>query len=200
VGPRRPTLAVLRALALWLFFAIITSTEGLTERLLQPPLPPVLVVLLTVMVLTVAATSAWFREWLVALDVRVLVLVHVTRFVAGLWFLVLYTRGALPYAFAVPGGIGDMLVAVLAVGVALVTDARATRGRRLLIAWNVVGLIDILMVVGTAGRSFVVDPPSMVALLRFPLSLVPTFLVPIIIATHVILFARVWRMSEGARR
>ena len=41
------------------------------------------------------------------LDLRLLVLYHLTRFV-GVWFLVLYSRGELPYAFAVPGGWGDI--------------------------------------------------------------------------------------------
>ena len=122
-------------------------------------------------------------------------LVHVTRFVAGLWFLVLYARGALPYAFAVPGGIGDMLVALLAIPVVLATDARATRRRGLVAAWNALGLADILMVVAAAGRIGLADPASMAPLLQLPLVLLPTFLVPIIIATHVILFVRLARRS-----
>jgi hypothetical protein len=193
--PARPTLAVTRALAVWLAAAVGFGMTGLPSRLLVFPLPPVLIALLTLAILTVAVTSAWFREWLTAVDVRALVLVHVTRFAAGLAFLVLYGRGELPYAFAVPGGIGDMVVAVLAVGVVLATDARATRRRGLIVAWNVIGLADILMVVATAVRIGSVDPEAMAALLRLPLVVLPTFLVPIIIATHLILFARLLRRA-----
>ena len=61
------------------------------------------------------------------------------------------------------------------------------------LAWNVFGLVDIVLVVATATRLGVADPGSMRALLELPLSLLPTFLVPIIIATHIIIFARLAR-------
>ena len=196
MNPARPSLAVLRALLFWFLVALVMGIADMPSRLLRPPLPQILIAALTLMILTVAWASVWFRAWLVALDVRVLVLVHVTRFVAGLAFLVFYGRGALPYAFAVPGGAGDMLVAVLAVPVVLLTDARATRRRGLVLGWNVLGFADILMVVATAARIGAVEPAAMAALLRLPLVLLPAFLVPIIIATHVILFVRLRRATS----
>jgi len=57
----------------------------------------------------------------------------------------------------------------------------------------VLGLADILFVVVTAARLGVADPESMAALLQLPLSLLPTFLVPLIIASHVILGVRLAR-------
>jgi hypothetical protein len=54
----------------------------------------------------------------------------------------------------------------------------------------VLGLADILFVVATAARLALADPASMAALLRLPLSLLPTFLVPLIIASHVVLGVR----------
>jgi len=59
----------------------------------------------------------------------------------------------------------------------------------------VLGLADILFVVVTAARLGVADPESMAALLRLPLSLLPTFLVPLIIASHVVLGVRLARGS-----
>src|SRR5437868_628776 len=70
------------------------------------------------------------RRWAVGVDVRALVALHVTRLVAGGYFLVVYYRdGQLPYAFAVPGGSGDMLVALLAVALLVTTSPRTARGR-----------------------------------------------------------------------
>src|SRR5256885_15852628 len=43
----------------------------------------------------------------------------------GVYFLVLYGRGELPFDFAVPGGWGDIAVATLALG--LIVGWRATR-------------------------------------------------------------------------
>ena len=131
-----------------------------------------------------------------ALDLRSLVLLHVTRFV-GIYFLVLYRRGQLPYDFAVPGGIGDIIVAALALPLALAPLADTTRQRAMRI-WNIIGLVDIVLVVLTATRLNLADPTQMHALTYLPLSLLPTFLVPLIIATHIVIFVRLARPQTSA--
>jgi len=95
----------------------------------------------------------------------------------------------LPYAFAVPGGWGDITVATLALLVCLLPLKPSLRTHAITI-WNVIGLVDILLVVVTAGRLGFEDMRQMRALTYLPLSLLPTFLVPLIIATHLMLFLR----------
>jgi hypothetical protein len=146
---------------------------------------------LTTLVLFGYFRIAAVRAWIDALELRSIVLLHVTRFV-GIAFLVLYHRGRLPYAFAVPGGIGDIVVATFALPVALAPLSGTTRLRAISI-WNVVGLIDILLVVLTAIRLNLADPTQLRELTHLPLSLLPTFLVPLIIASHIIIFVRVSR-------
>jgi hypothetical protein len=68
------------------------------------------------------------------------------------------------------------------------------RQPRSLIAWNLFGLVDIVMVLWRGMQAASADPESMRQMTLLPLSLLPTFLVPLIIATHVILFVRIWRM------
>jgi hypothetical protein len=65
---------------------------------------------------------------------------------------------------------------------------------------DTLGLIDILFVVATATRLAVADPDSLNALLRLPLSLLPTFLVPLIIAGHVFVFWRLTRREPASVR
>lgn len=134
--------------------------------------------------------------WIDRLDLRALVLLHVTRFV-GFYFLILYRRGGLPYAFAVPGGWGDIIVAALALVVCFLPMKDSAR-RRAITIWNVIGFIDILMVVTTAARLGLQNNLQMRALTYLPLSLLPTFLVPAIIATHVIIFLRLRRATTPA--
>ena len=51
--------------------------------------------------------------------------------------------------------------------------------------------------VATAARLGLADRESMAALVRLPLSLLPTFLVPLIIASHVVLGVRLARRDGG---
>jgi hypothetical protein len=174
---------------LWLLTAVYLGASGRVAAW-RPPLPQIVLAGLTALVLVAVVALARFRRWLRALDLRWLVAFHLTRFV-GIYFLVLYYRdGALPYAFAVPGGWGDILIATLALGLLASVRQLETRGG-LVGIWNTLGLIDILFVVATASRLALADPDSMNALLHLPLSLLVTFLVPLIIADHVVVFWRI---------
>jgi hypothetical protein len=182
------------ALMVWFFAAYALGDSG-RLAVLEPPAPQLILIGLTVVLLANSVTLPGFRHWLAGLDLRRFVAVHVARFV-GVYFLVLYGRGQLPYDFAVKGGWGDIVVASGAV--ALLTVPGWIARRPVVLLWNVVGLADILFVVATAARLAAADPSSMRALLRLPLSLLPTFLVPLVIATHVWIFWRLWRAPQTA--
>ena len=147
----------------------------------------------TVWMLTALALIAcWkigpIRVWALNVDLRWLVLFHLLRLVAGVYFLVLCQRATLPCAFAMRAGWGDIIVAVLTL--AVVAAMRTEFAKTLLLIWNTTGLIDIIFVVFNALRFGLTDWQSMQALRELPLSLLPTFLVPLIIASHVLIFIR----------
>ena len=171
----------------WLLLAIGLAASGQVARL-RPPVPQLILFGLTLALIAAGAMLPGFRLWLAGLNLRQIVALHLTRFV-GIYFLVLYRRGELPYDFAVPGGWGDIVVATGALILVLLVPDLARR-RPWLLAWNLLGLLDILFVVATASRLALADPWSMQALLRLPLSLLPTFLVPLLIASHLYLFVR----------
>ena len=187
-------LAIRTALWLWLIAAILAGRLLLLQRLPMPAVQGILVGLTALLVLAYRASS-FVRGWADALPLRTVVFLHVTRFV-GFYFIWLYRRGELPYAFAVPGGLGDIIVATLALGVVFAPLAPAAR-RHAMFIWNVIGLIDILLVVVTAARLGRADPLAMRALTHLPLSLLPTFLVPLIIATHILVFVRLRREAAA---
>ena len=181
----------------WLVAALGLGATGRVASW-RPPVPQLVLGGLTALLLAAVVALPRFRHWLATLDLRWLVAVHLTRFV-GLYFLLLYYRDrALPRAFAVPGGWGDIVVATLALALLTVGGGLETRPR-LVGAWNAFGLLDILFVVVTASRLAVADPGSMSAFLRLPLSLLPTFLVPILIVDHVVVFWRLRALRASVR-
>jgi len=187
-----------RYVAVGLLWFLVALGLGATGRVAnwRSPVPQLVLVGLTVLLLVVWVALPSFRRWLLGLDLRWLIALHLTRYV-GIYFLIIYYRdGALPRAFAVPGGWGDIVVATLALG--LVAAGGNLEPKRWLVGlWNTLGLIDILFVVATASRLALADPDSMNALLRLPLSLLPTFLVPLLIADHVLIF---WRVASRRTR
>lgn len=174
----------------WLVVAIALGASGALQRL-RPPGPQVVLLALTGALLIAWRLNKTFRAWLDALDLRAIVALHLSRFV-GAYFLFLFGKGELPFGFAVPGGWGDIIVATSA-GLLLLSWSFVARDRRWLAIWNLAGFIDIIFVVATAAKHALADPASMAALLRLPLSLLPTFLVPLIIASHVLIFIRLRR-------
>jgi hypothetical protein len=158
-------------------------------RALRPPAPQLLLVCATVALLVAGRTWPPLRRFWETVDLRLLVLFHLTRFV-GVYFLALHARGQLPWAFAVPGGWGDIVVAATGLLLVLLVRPDTTVGRRAYLAWNAVGLLDILGVVLTAARLAFADPASMRLLLELPLSLLLTFVVPVIVATHLWMLRR----------
>lgn len=178
-------------LALWFCGAAALGASGVLSGI-QPPMPQVLIVVLTIVSLIVVFKVPMLRGWAHDVALRALTAIHLTRFV-GIYFLLLARQGALAASFAVPAGYGDILVAMLALGLILLGEPTTRWRRGLYLVWNSLGLVDILLVVGNAARVGLADPQSMQPLLRFPLSLLPTFLVPLIITSHILIFRRLWR-------
>jgi hypothetical protein len=192
-SPRRRAGGVLIA---WFGLALIAGATGTAARL-RPPAPQVVVVLLTVALLVLERGVAWARAAVASVSLPKLVAVHVTRF-AGLAFLPFAWRGELPRAFAYPAAIGDVLVALTAI--LLIAARRPAAGRfwNFYFAWNVLGLIELALVVVNAARFALADPASMGAMLRLPLFLLPGFLVPYLLAGHVWMLRRLLALRTAA--
>ena len=153
--------------------------------------------LLTIGVLLILALSRPARARALARGARPLVAFHLTRFI-GVYFLWLYSLGVLARNFAVPAGGGDVIIAVWAAVLLVVRDWESSEMRLALLVWNVFGLFDILLVLALAARQAAADPGFRNAFASLPLSLLPTFIVPLVIASHVLMF--VWLTTHHARR
>jgi hypothetical protein len=179
----------------WLWFGgAVAAGHWLALQRLPPLAVPATTLALSGVLLVAAFRLPGLRAWLDTLDPRTFVLLHLSRLV-GAYFLILYQRGELPRAFAVPGGMGDIVVAVMTLPVVLAPLDEVGRQRAIRI-WNIVGFIHILLMILTVIRLSLTSPEQLRALTQLPSSLYPTFLLPLLIATHVILLHR----TAGSRR
>ena len=160
-------------------------------------LAPVLAVALST---TRLATT---RRLALGIPLAALVVVHAGR-VLGAFFVWLGAEGRLPPTFAVYAGWGDALIAALAVPLAWAIHRRVARWRALTLAWNSLGLLDALgaltLGVGSAAASplrFIYESPDSSVMGALPWLLVPGFLMPIYILTHLAIFAQ---LRVDARR
>jgi hypothetical protein len=133
-----------------------------------------------------------------------LVGVQVYRVVGGV-FLVAYAQNDIPGAFALPAGIGDVLIGLAAPYVALrLARDGIDRAWPLVTAWCALGIADLVIAVGTgfltAPSTFqqlaLTDPNA--AITSYPLALIPTFAVPASIVLHVWVLARLRPQSAAA--
>ncbi len=140
------------------------------------------------------AGSDNFRQFVLSLNPRTLTFAQSWR-LGGFVFIVLQRYGVLPAVFALPAGYGDMAIGATAPLVA-VTLAYPTH-RNAFIVWQMLGIADLVMAVtlGTTARLLSPGGPSMVAMTVLPLSLVPTFIVPLLLIFHLICIGQAKRWS-----
>lgn len=161
-------------------------------------LVPVLILGTTATLVTVYLRSAPLRAALERVDLRILVGWHVVRTPIGVGFLLMHARGELPELFATRAGWGDIAAGLGALAVVLLISADGVVARRTTLAWNLLALGDILLVVGTAQYLvLVLRDPLMFTLMRLPWGLLPTFVVPLVISTHLVVFARVRALARA---
>ena len=193
----RPPAWLFPLLAVWFIAAFAVGYTRLLERVSVYATPATIWSLVALQIVIFFA-SRKLRDWLWEVDIRALIALHVSRFV-GIAFLVMANRGLLPEEWAKPAGEGDIAVAATAVLVIIALSFERVRFPRSVMLWNIFGFADIMMVVISAIRLIQVNPGGLKPLQSLPMALLPTFLVPLIISTHLFLFARIWREMKIER-
>ena len=152
-------------------FASLSSGSAIAQLAFVP-----LVILILLGAAQFAATrSAVLTAALDAAPLSWLVGIQVYR-VLGLVFLLAWSRGFQPGYFALPAGIGDALVGVLAIPLALGLRSGTPFVRRLALGWNILGIVDTVNAVSMGVTSAVVQlqaaPSSGLSACRVSASLV----------------------------
>jgi hypothetical protein len=164
----------------------------------QPPLLFGLAVLLPVLVFAAwFALSASFRDFALSLNPRILTSIQSWR-VAGFVFLALTAYGILPRSFALSAGLGDMAIGATALLVAL--KLATPEHRASFIVWQVLGIADLVTAIALGTVTGIIDPHGIPtsAMTVLPMSLIPTFAVPIFFMLHIICISQAMRWRKLA--
>ena len=135
---------------------------------------------------------------------EVLIAVNILR-VLGISFVLLYSAHELAAPFAPVAGWGDVLVGLTAGPVAWIAARYGARAKGWVLAWNILGFMDLITAVGLGATSapgpirLFMDPPGSAIMTSLPWIIIPCFLVPALEALHVAIFSRVLSRT-GPRR
>ena len=199
--------ALLGVVVAWFLAAFV---GGLGNIFYQPGVPPITVGLFLLIPIT-GFTLGYVlnpnvRRTVDRIPLWLITIAHVWRFV-GLGFVIGAVMHVLPVQFGYPEGWGDVVAATfcLPLAFALRKNENSFRLRRLFITWNVYGLIDLLSAI-TLG---ILYSPSSFGVLRtdistglmtqFPVSLIPTFFLPLFILLHMLSLVRSRELAGAAK-
>jgi hypothetical protein len=204
-----PALAVLIVLivAAWLLAVVLGGVAGVFESgPSRPPLPILAAVAVPLGVFGLAyVLSPQFRDFVLSLDLRMLTAAQSWRVIGGM-FIFLWAFDLLPALFAFPAGLGDVAVGIAAVFVLRAVIDEAPGWRRKVLLLNLAGLLDFAGAFATG----ILTSNSSLGLLAgekveqwasmdsMPLSLIPTFAVPLWIILHLISLLQLRELGRRA--
>jgi len=186
-------LALAAVAGAWIGFAAAVAGAG---GLANPAAIPILFVTPIATVVALASFSPAVRALLLAMPMPVLVGLNAIR-ILGAFFLVLAAAGRLGGPFPQSAGWGDIITGIFAIPLASAAAGGSPNRRRLIGAWNVFGMLDLIVAVTLGTVSANGSPLQIIhagagsdAVYSLPWSLIPTVLVPFFLIVHGIVFAQ----------
>jgi hypothetical protein len=183
---RRMTRKLAAAAIAWGLLVALAAGSGLL-RLLYPPLIGPLVALGIVVPVILYFQSLALQAYFRTIGLYPLTVFHVWRIPAAFVFFWYGAHGALPPAFWILAGSGDLLSGALALPL-----LRGPLGRDAYLTKHLVGFCDFLVAVGAGLTLTLLHDPRMAPIRELPLALIPLFGVGISGASHVVAFHLLW--------
>jgi len=174
----------------WLAFSAYAGTIGFLLSTFVFIPQAVIIFIPMIIGIVVLKKSQAFQAMIDAVPSHWIIAIQTYR-ILGVMFLILYAQRLMPAQFALPAGIGDIIVGFSAPFVAYFLYVGKSWGRSLAIWWNYFGLLDLAIAVS---MGFFTSPQPYQALaqslpndllFQFPLSTIPMFAVPLGVLLHI---------------
>jgi hypothetical protein len=174
------------AIVLVVWAAITLAVAGVFEQGSRADLLPLAIFLPLIIGLPLLLRSSWLGHVLDVTPPSWLIGLQVYRAFGVMWILA-WATGILPGVFALPAGIGDTLVGILALPVAGIVSRNRAAG----VAWNLLGILDL-------ADAFFLSTLAVQGQMPYPQVLVPTFAVPLSILLHAVSLRQLRRGAVNA--
>jgi uncharacterized membrane protein (DUF485 family) len=178
----------------YLIYIAIASFNGWFNQVLFPPK----VLLLTTfpyafLLFGILLNIKIYKTMLENTPLESLIRLHVFR-VIGIFFVLLALNNALPIAFGLIAGIGDVLTAIGSIFVVKAIQHKRSYARMLTYSWNIFGTVDILFTAIAANVltkiSIETGGMGVDTLAAFPFCIIPAFAPPTILFLHWAIFKK----------
>jgi hypothetical protein len=195
------------ALIVWLAIAEYLGSANTYSAATDAAVPTLLFGVLIPLI--AAAVGLWLSGSITSLVSAIplpwIVAAQIYRIGGGIIF-VLWADGRLPWQFALPAGIGDVVTGCFALVVATLLARKAVTARRAVYAWSLFGIADLVVALTmgamtSPGRAhlFAFDAPNLL-ISSYPFVMVPTFGVPLALMLHGLVLWRLRRESGSPGR
>lgn len=196
---QRRSNAIALVVLLWLIFqSTLSLNKWYMDRNAMPP--HMLFPLITsIVVLTSLFIFKSGQRWIDGISLSVFTWIHVVRLPVELCLFWLATQKQLPWSMTFEGYNYDIIFGITAPVMALLYFNFKKISKKVMLIWNVLGLISVLMVIIRGIGAF----PSPVqlwdfsqpnyAMMHFPFIWLPAFLVPVVILAHLTAIRRLRR-------
>ncbi len=189
----RPVITIVLA---WLILQSIISLSGFYT--VTKAVPPRFALLLLPPMLLIGCLffTKKGRRLIYGFDVKTLTLIHIIRIPVELILYWLFLRNFIPEIMTFEGRNFDILCGLTAPFAYYFGYVKNTLSRKVLLTWNVLCLLLLANIVVTAVLSaplpiqqFAFDQPN-IAMLYFPYTLLPCFLVQVVLLAHLVAIRR----------
>ncbi len=205
-APKKTLTAITVFLLFWLLLQAVLSLKQVYSTNLSRVPPSILLfgILPMLLVIAIAFLSKGGRRFIDRMSIERLVLISVIRIPVELGLSWLYHEGKVPKIMTFEGANFDIISGITAPVILLLLSRipDKTIRRNILLSWNCVCLGLLLVIVALALLSAPTplqklgfEQPN-TAIFYFPVSWLPTFIVPIVLFSHLALFRKISCFSK----
>ncbi len=196
---RKKSVYLFAGFCIWLLIQAVLPLNHVYDTDAFPPKIFLLGIFPTILAILILFSTARGRQFIDSLPLKNLTYLHVVRIPVELVLFWLFLNKAIPELMTFEGRNFDIIAGITAPIIAYFGFVKAKLSRRTILVWNFICLgllanivVHALFSAPSPIQKFAFEQPN-IAILYFPFSWLPTFVVPIVLFSHLVAIRGVLR-------